>query len=149
MDPHTSKYKPQILISTKPDEKLRAMPKTDKLASLESMSSRIGKMFEEGCFSDLVTNIGQTKKSLHKNVLSYRSEFFRAMFEHNFTESSNPVVNIEVDEGSTAEATVCVVEHLYTGWIDLTPETVGEIMAAADKLQVSGLFFLLYVATCW
>jgi hypothetical protein len=101
------------------------MPKTDKLASLESMSSHIGKMFEEGSFSDVVTNIGQTKKSLHKNVLSYRSEFFRAMFEHSFTESSNPVVNIEVAEGSTAEATVCVVEYLYTGWIDLTPETGG------------------------
>jgi hypothetical protein len=103
-------------------------------------------MFQEGLFSDVTVNItssssGECSESLdlHQNVLSHFSDFFRGMFTRSFRESGEETVTIEVAGGSSVAATVLVLKYLYTFMIEINSGNVFEVLAAADKLQLSGL----------
>ena len=56
-----------------------------------------------------------------------------------FSESSQQTVTIDVAEGSSITATVLVLRYLYTSEISISADNVMEILAAADKLQLSEL----------
>jgi hypothetical protein len=77
--------------------------------------------------------------ALHKCVLFHSSDFFKAMFTANFTESTQKVVTVEVAEGSSVVATVLVLRYLYTSEIIIGADNVMEVLAAADKLQLPKL----------
>jgi hypothetical protein len=61
------------------------------------------------------------------------------MFTLCFRESEEETVTIEVAEGSSVSATVMVLKYLYTTVIEINGENVFEVLAAADKLQLTGL----------
>jgi hypothetical protein len=103
-------------------------------------------MFQEGLFSDVTVNVtssspGECSESLdlHRNVLSHFSDFVRGMFTRCFRESGEETVTIEVAEGSSVTATVLVLKYLYTTFIEINSDNVFEVLAAADKLQLTGL----------
>ena len=50
--------------------------------------------------------------ALHKCVLFYSSDFFKAMFTTHFSESTQQTVTIDVAEGSSMAATVLVLRYL-------------------------------------
>jgi hypothetical protein len=113
---------------------------------IEEVRTRAGKMFQEGLFSDVTVNVtssrpGECSESLdlHRNVLSHFSDFFRGMFTRCFRESGEETVTIEVAEGSSVTATVLVLKYLYTSIIEINSDNVFEVLAAADKLQLTGL----------
>jgi hypothetical protein len=103
-------------------------------------------MFQEGLFSDVTVIItsnshGECSVSLnlHRNLLSSLCDFFRGMFTRSFRESGEETVTIEVAQGSSVAATVLVLKYLYTSAIEIHSNNVFEVLAAADKLQLSGL----------
>jgi kelch-like protein 2/3 len=61
------------------------------------------------------------------------------MFTRSFRESGEETVTIEIAEGSSVEATVLVLKYLYTSSIEINSNNVFEVLAAADKLQLTGL----------
>jgi hypothetical protein len=113
---------------------------------IEEFRTRAGQMFQEGLFSDVTVNVtssrpGECSESLdlHRNVLSHFSDFFRGMFTRCFRESGEETVTIEVAQGSSVSATVLVLKYLYTNVIEINSDNVFEVLAAADKLQLTGL----------
>jgi hypothetical protein len=61
------------------------------------------------------------------------------MFTRCFRESGEETVTIEVAEGSSVTATVLVLKYLYTTFIEINSDNVFEVLAAADKLQLTDL----------
>jgi hypothetical protein len=112
---------------------------------VEEMRGRMAQMFQEGLFSDVTIVVTSarhgecsTSLDLHRNVLVH-NDFFRGMFTRSFRESGEKTVKVEVAEGSSVAASVLVLEYLYTSNIVINNNNVFEVLAAADKLQLTSL----------
>ena len=61
------------------------------------------------------------------------------MLTRDFSEADEEKVSCEVAQGSSVAATAAVIQYLYTAQISINGDTVMEILAAADKLQLQHL----------
>ena len=95
-------------------------------------------MYDTGQFSDITLSIGGTEKKLHKSVL-VSCDYFRGMLDSEFQEATTGVVKMEVAEGSSVQATLLALEYVYTRDVELDGDSVMEVLAAADKLQLTKL----------
>jgi hypothetical protein len=77
--------------------------------------------------------------ALHKCILFHSCDFFKAMFNPHFHESTQQVVTIAVADGSSVAATLLVLQYIYTTEITIGADNVMEVLAAADKLQLPKL----------
>jgi hypothetical protein len=95
-------------------------------------------IFDSGRFSDVSVAIEGKELKLHKNIL-VSSDFFFRMFSNKFQEATAGVVKLELAEGSSVAATVLAIEYIYTRNVELDGDSVMEVLAAADKLQLTKL----------
>jgi len=102
-----------------------------------NLSDDFSKMLESGYFSDVTLYVEGKPVLAHRNILSARSRVFKAMFEHQLTESNTGEVQIEDMEFSTVKL---MLEFIYTGNTpELTTETAMNLLSAADRYELERL----------
>ena len=82
---------------------------------------------------DVELQVGNSKVSAHRVVLSACSSYFKAMFTGSLLESQKEVIHLkEIDES----ALNILVDFAYTGKAQVTPENVQVLLPAANMLQL-------------
>ncbi|XP_058788574.1 speckle-type POZ protein-like [Phymastichus coffea] len=93
-------------------------------------------LYKNEKFSDVELIVGEVKLPAHKCVLSVRSPVFFSMFEHDMKEQNENKVTI-TDIRSTVMTEV--LRFIYTAKVNKIDTIAAEILAAADKYQLTGL----------
>jgi len=121
-----------IKTTTLPDESIT----TSQLKG--ELSMHLGKMLESPRFSDVQIICQGETIPCHKDILSARSEYFVAMFEHDMKENKTGKVEIVDFDLETVKA---VLHHIYTGDVNFkySEENAEKMIMAADKYQLGGL----------
>ncbi|XP_046991008.1 RCC1 and BTB domain-containing protein 1-like isoform X1 [Schistocerca americana] len=86
--------------------------------------------FDDPNTSDLTINVQGRPIYVHKTVLKIRCEHFRAMFEHNWQESTRSELNMEYYTYPVYRA---FLEYLYTDHVLLPPENALELLVLATE----------------
>lgn len=90
--------------------------------------------FKNNDLYDVELKVGETSFKCHKIVLSCVSQYFRAMFMSEMTESRQKVITIhDIEESAMTK----LISFAYTGKIAFTIETVQPILYAASILQIN------------
>ncbi|XP_071092154.1 gigaxonin-like [Haliotis cracherodii] len=101
---------------------------------------------------DAIVVIGEEKKHVQKNVLSAASHYFRALFNYGeATETENGKTVINLGSASITMATfTLILDFLYTAEINLCPDTIQDVLQAADLFLLNDLKVLCcdYLDTC-
>ena len=96
----------------------------------------LAEMWQREELCDLTLLVGGKSFHVHKALLSSCIPFLRAMLSSGMKESRQGEVRLhEVDEESMS----AIVKFCYTGEIDITAETVHNLVAAANLLQMDDL----------
>ena len=136
------------LAKTKENSGLLSSPAKMITSPESEIRVSLRQMFLQRLFTDvkiiIISSRGDGSESsiemdLHRLILVHRCVFFGSMFTRTFRESDEENVTLHTAEGSTVATMAQVLEYLYTGEISVSGENVLEIMAAADKLQISSL----------
>ena len=103
----------------------------------DNLSTDLGKLFEEGHFSDINLVVGDTRFPVHKAILASRSPVFAGMFRHiEMEESKQGIVQIKDLEPDVLKE---MLKFIYTGKTSQLESMADELLSAADKVR----FFLL------
>lgn len=106
----------------------------------ESSSIRLVKDYENLInrekFSDVVFEFGRTKLYAHKNILSARSTYFAAMFEHDMLGKTGNVVEITDFSYEIFEE---MFKFLYTGRVDKIDKMADDLLIASNKYGLDEL----------
>lgn len=102
------------------------------------MKDDFEKMYKNGKFSDVILRIGKKTFPAHKVVLTARSDYFSAMFDHDMKESkSNEIVITDIDDPSILPL---MLQFMYTGKVeDLTFNKAVRLFSVADKYSLPEL----------
>lgn len=128
-----------------------------RIASLELKSSSMEEKEEkqndehnkETSLEDLISMLGPTDITLiasgeeipcHKTRLSESSSYFKAMFNSNMLESNSPTVELK---DVRAHLVRKLVEYTYSHELDLTDDSIGDILTTASMYQ-----FLSVISSC-
>lgn len=104
---------------------------------IKNLIEDFGKLFNNGKSSDFVLKCGEKSFSVHKTVLSARSDFFEGMFRSNMKEANDGIGKIEDLEPEILEL---VLRYMYTGEIpELSMKSLHDVYAAADRFAVESL----------
>ena len=95
-------------------------------------------LFRSGHFSDLTVTVEGAALKLHKCVLN-SCDYFKGMLSSQCQEVATGCVELEVAESSSASATLLALEWIYTHDVEIDGESVMEVLATADKLQLQTL----------
>jgi hypothetical protein len=88
-----------------------------------TLAQDFGRLFVEGAaFSDVkvavTTNVGGTIKeevlNLHRNVLAYRSEYFRSRLTGGYRDGADDTLKLQVAPGSSIAATKALLEFRFS-----------------------------------
>ncbi|XP_051555492.1 actin-binding protein IPP [Myxocyprinus asiaticus] len=85
-------------------------------------------------FCDVRLLVGGRVFGVHRLVLAASGPYFSALFSGAMSEAHEEEVRIT---GVEADVFEMILEFIYTGCIDVTVDTVQELMVAADMLQLS------------
>jgi hypothetical protein len=104
-------------------------------------------LFVEGLFSDVKVAVttpagGTTKEEilhLHRNVLACRSKYFRNRLTGGYSDGAAEILNLEIAPGSSIAATKALLEYLYTNIIEITEDSVMEILSGANNLLLTSV----------
>ncbi|XP_054707210.1 speckle-type POZ protein-like [Uloborus diversus] len=92
---------------------------------------------DSGKLSDVVLRVGEEKIPAHKVILSTHSGVFRAMFESNFKENQDNVVDLIDMDLTVAKA---MLLYIYTREVEeLSTEKTLELYVAADRYMLTEL----------
>ncbi|XP_072028181.1 kelch-like protein 15 [Amphiura filiformis] len=98
--------------------------------------SKLGKSFhdlqENKELCDIVLAVGDKEFHAHKVILAAASAYFRTMFKPGFEESNQAKVKLEDANAAIFEI---LFHHVYTGKLDVTKETIVEVLEMACYLQ--------------
>ncbi|KAJ8680807.1 hypothetical protein QAD02_016594 [Eretmocerus hayati] len=94
------------------------------------------KLFENGKFSDVTIIMGNEKLPLHKNILSARSTYFSAMFDHDVRENVSNVVEIE---DFSYEVMKEFFRYIYVGKLKDGEKYMTELLQVSDMYGMEGL----------
>ena len=94
----------------------------------------LAEQWQAGKLCDVELNVEGKKISAHKNVLAASSPYFYSLFLGDFKESNWSEISIL---GVTHKAMRVILHAVYTNKLELTNNTIGEVLAAADFLQIS------------
>ncbi|KAM6948168.1 actin-binding protein IPP [Aplochiton taeniatus] len=109
----------------------QALLTSDQYARL--LLAQINKMRLRTDFCDVGLRVGGRVFKVHRLVLAASSPYFSALFSGGMREAEREEVQIL---GIEAEVFQVLLEFVYTGMINVTVETVQELMVAADMLQL-------------
>ncbi|XP_078573497.1 kelch-like protein 32 [Branchiostoma floridae x Branchiostoma japonicum] len=99
------------------------------------MLSVLNDMRAEGVLLDVTVVVGEEQFMAHSTVLYYGSDYFKSLFSSGMKESQEKRVDLK-DPSVTAEAFRLLLEFLYTGQLVVSSQSVYEILAVANHLQV-------------
>uniref|UniRef100_A0A8C2EW44 Intracisternal A particle-promoted polypeptide n=1 Tax=Cyprinus carpio TaxID=7962 RepID=A0A8C2EW44_CYPCA len=113
-------------------ESHRGILSSDRHAEL--LLAQMNKMRLQSDFCDVRLLVGGRVFGVHKLVLAASGPYFAALFSGAMSEAHEEEVRIV---GVEADVFEILLEFIYTGFIDVTVDTVQELMVAADMLQLS------------
>ncbi|KYN08721.1 RCC1 and BTB domain-containing protein 1 [Cyphomyrmex costatus] len=86
--------------------------------------------FDESSTSDLKIQVEDQFIHVHKAILKIRSEYFKAMFQHNWTENNQNVIKHDYFSYAVYKA---FLKYLYIDVIDLPIEEISELLDLAES----------------
>ncbi|KAG1933669.1 actin-binding protein IPP [Pimephales promelas] len=110
----------------------RGIYSSDRHAGL--LLAQMNKMRLLSDFCDVRLVVGGRVFGVHKLVLAASGPYFTALFSGGMSEAREEEVRIA---GVEADVFEILLGFIYTGSIDVTVDTVQELMVAADMLQLS------------
>jgi len=93
----------------------------------------ISQLYTGGLFSDVTLCAGNDEIKCHRNILAASSGFFMGMFQSQFEESLQCRIPIKEMEASTLRL---VLDYIYTGKVDLSVDSVQNVLSAANLFQM-------------
>lgn len=93
-------------------------------------------LMESEKFADVTIIIAKREFLAHKAILTARSPYFAAMFEHDMKESKENKVTLEDIE---PEVFLEVLRFIYTGLVKKLDQLASELLVAADKYALDKL----------
>ena len=88
---------------------------------------------DEGFFSDVTVTTGNESIAANRMVLSCYSKYFEKMFKASFKERYSNTVEVQ---GAPETAVKSIIDYFYFESIEIKGETVMDLLAASDYLQV-------------
>ncbi|XP_037085250.1 kelch-like protein diablo isoform X2 [Pollicipes pollicipes] len=93
-------------------------------------------LWQEQLLCDVTVRVEERQWRAHKAVLAAGSPYFRTMFTSDYVESQEPVVGLHGFDSDTFDA---VLNYIYTGHVELSPNSAAALLDAAEHLQLSSL----------
>ena len=90
-------------------------------------------MCTAGHFNDVIIHTNKGRIPANKMVLSWYSKYFEGRFVTESTEQHEDHVVINKLDGAAVKT---IIQYIYTGCIDIQNDTVRNLLAAANFLQV-------------
>ena len=105
---------------------------------VEQVIEHLGKLFNDKEFSDVEIKCEGEVFNCHINILSTRSDVFRAMFQADMAENRTKKVTIKDMDPEVARE---MLLFIYTGSVNenVSKEKARELLAAADRYQLDVL----------
>ena len=130
-----SVYGPDELVSGSQDAERKS---GTHARGLEQVIEHFGKLFNDKEFSDVQIECAEEIFNCHINILSTRSEVFRAMFYSDMTENKTKKVAIKGIDSDVARE---MLHFIYTGGVSgqFLKEKPKELLAAAERYQLDVL----------
>jgi len=91
-------------------------------------------------FSDVSFQVGNCTLTAHRNILSARCDYFRAMFQNGMKEAGQQIINIKNIDADTFRQ---VLEFLYVGRIQVDSSNIVSLASAAQLFQLDDLRVLI------
>ncbi|XP_078491170.1 kelch-like protein 12 [Ciona intestinalis] len=88
---------------------------------------------QDGRFNDIIIRIGEKNIRANKMVLSCYSKYFDTMFNTEMEEKYKDVVELYALDAESVEK---LVDFMYTGKININTNTVCDLLAVSDFLQI-------------
>ena len=88
---------------------------------------------DEGFFNDVTVRTVKKSIAANRMVLSCYSKYFETMFKTSFKQRYANTVNVE---GAPETAVKVIIDYFYSESIEIKDETVMDLIAASDYLQV-------------
>ena len=100
----------------------------------DNLSSDLGKLLEEGLFSDIKLVSGDHQFPVHKAILASRSPVFAGMFRHiEMEENKQGVVQIQDLEPEVLKE---MLKFIYTGKVSQLETMADDLLSVADKVYI-------------
>ncbi len=100
----------------------------------DNLHTDLGKLLEDGSFSDFALVVGDQRLPVHKAILAARSPVFAAMFGHiEMDENKNGIVQIKDLEPDVLRE---MLKFIYTGKTTQLETMADELLSAADKVKI-------------
>ena len=108
---------------------------TDTIPSpVDAVQKGLDAQRKEGSLCDVTITVDETQFHAHKCVLAAASQYFKVMFDGDFKERSENIVNLK--EVISAEGLKVILDAIYTPYLCLSDDSVVEVAIAADYLQI-------------
>ena len=121
---------------------MREIPHKEQMATHSGiLLTKCAQFRDKGQFVDVHLKVGEKTFAAHRNVLASYSDFFYAMFAVGMKESNQEVIELK-DESLSPRVFKVVMDFIYTGKLWINKETVFEVLAAANHLQVKDVLQL-------
>ncbi|XP_020287366.1 RCC1 and BTB domain-containing protein 1-like [Pseudomyrmex gracilis] len=89
----------------------------------------LGNAFDDESTSDLTIEVDKQPIHVHKAILKIRCPYFKNMFQHNWSENNQSVIEHTQFSYTVFKA---FLRYLYTGVVDLPPEKALELLDLAN-----------------
>ena len=91
-------------------------------------------LWREGTLCDITIHVQSQAFSVHRVVLAGASDFMRALFTNDMSDSTAPKIS-----EMSAEAFESALEWMYTGSCEVPEQSLPELLEAATRLQLHAL----------
>ncbi|BFZ14222.1 hypothetical protein BsWGS_17260 [Bradybaena similaris] len=103
------------------------------VARASNLLTGFSQLYKNKQFVDVTLRVEGTDFPCHKNVLAASSPYFLVMFSTNMAESQLNCITLQDMEARTLEL---VLDYIYTGQVNLTEDTVQNLLSAANLFQL-------------
>jgi len=113
----------------------------------DQMSQDLGQLFRNNDFADVVITCGNKKFECHRNILTSRSPFFKAMFSSSVKEEKYGRVSVEM-KNMDPQVLENLLQYIYTCEAANIDSLTKELFLAAEEYQIEKLKELCEVKLC-
>ncbi|XP_033741486.1 kelch-like protein 2 [Pecten maximus] len=93
------------------------------------------RLLQEKLCSDVILKVENEKFECHKNILCVFSSYFGCMFQSGMLECQDKVVELRMVEAGPLRL---LIQYMYTGIIDMSPQNIVKVLWTATFLQMDG-----------